>query len=179
MAVNKKTGNMTSPVQMETQQLFGLTVKWSHLLKPDMVYDSGHSVTVEMTDELEKLHKELKAQTGLKKVNGVKVNDEGTKLVKFGTKIFSNDGVERFPKIYDKEGQATDDCPYGGDKVNVAIKPKVVDKTTPPSISCYLQEVQWVEKNNSNSVTFEKPKEESSFSGKSSDSKTEDEGLPF
>ena len=72
MAVNKKTGNMTSPVQMETQQLFGLTVKWSHLLKPDMVYDSGHSVTVEMTDELEKLHKELKAQTGLKKVNGVK-----------------------------------------------------------------------------------------------------------
>jgi hypothetical protein len=174
MAVNKKTGNMTSPVKMTTQQLFGLTVKWSHLLKPDMVYDSGHSVTVEMTKEVEKLHKELMAQTGLKKVNGIKVDDDGKKLVKFGTKIFSNDGVERFPKIYDKDGQATDDCPYGGDRVNVAVRPKVVEKTNPPSISCYLQEVQWVEKNNDSSVTFAKPQEESSFNGKASN-----EDLPF
>ena len=174
MAVNKKTGNMTSPVKMTTQQLFGLTVKWSHLLKPDMVYDSGHSVTVEMTKEVEKLHKELMAQTGLKKVNGIKVDDDGKKLVKFGTKIISNDGVERFPKIYDKDGQAADDCPYGGDRVNVAVKPKVVEKTTPPSISCYLQEVQWVEKNNDSSVTFAKPQEESSFNGKASN-----EDLPF
>ena len=174
MAVNKKTGNMTSPVKMTTQQLFGLTVKWSHLLKPDMVYDSGHSVTVEMTKEVEKLHKELMAQTGLKKVNGIKVDDDGKKLVKFGTKIFSNDGGERFPKIYDKDGQATNDCPYGGDKVNVAVRPKVVEKTNPPSISCYLQEDQWVEKNNESSVTFAKPQEESSFNGKASN-----EDLPF
>ena len=174
MAVNKKTGNMTSPVKMTTQQLFGLTIRWSHLQKPDLTYDSGHSVTVEMTKEVEKLHKELMAQTGLSKVNGIKVDDEGNKTVKFATKIFSNDGVERFPKIYDKDGQATNDCPYGGDKVNVAVRPKVVEKTNPPSISCYLQEVQWVEKNNESSVTFAKPQEESSFNGKSSN-----EDLPF
>ena len=175
MAVNKKTGNMASPVKMQTQQLFSLIVKWADLLKPDMVYGSGHSVTVEMTDEVEKLHKELMAQTGLKKVNGIKVDDEGNKTVKFSTRIFSNDGVERFPKIYDEYGQVTNDCPFGGDKINVSIRPKVVDKTTPPSISCYLHEVQWVEKNSDNSsVTFAKPQEESSFNGQSSE-----EDLPF
>tara|TARA_R100000808_G_C2148695_1_gene156892 strand:+ start:893 stop:1417 length:525 start_codon:yes stop_codon:yes gene_type:complete len=174
MAVNKKTGNMASPVKMQTQQLFGLTIRWSHLQKPDMVYETGHSVTVEITDEIEKLHKELMAQTGLDKVNGVKVDDEGKKTVKFATRIFSNDGVERFPKVYDVDGQLTNDCPFGGDKVNVSIRPKVVEKTNPPSISCYLQEVQWVEKNNENYVTFAKPQTESSFNGQPSD-----EDLPF
>jgi hypothetical protein len=76
MAVNKKTGDMKSPVKMDAQKVFGLTVKWSHLLKPDLEYNSGHSVTVEINKELAKLQKELIAQTGVKKINGLKDDDK-------------------------------------------------------------------------------------------------------
>jgi len=50
----------------------------------------------------------------------------------------------------------TNDCPFGGDKINVVIKPKVWDMNGKQSISCYLEQVQWVEKNSGESVTFER-----------------------
>ena len=134
MAVNKDTGKMKSPVRMDKMIVKNLTVKWSHLLKPDLEYNSGHSVT---------------------KINGLK-EDEGVKLASFKNKIHSGEGIERFPKIYDEDGQVTSDCPFGGDKINVVIKPKVWDMNGSQSISCYLEQVQWVEKNSGDSVTFEK-----------------------
>jgi len=155
MAVNKDTGKMKSPVRMDKMIVKNLTVKWSHLLKPDLEYNSGHSVTVEVNKELAKLQKELVAQTGVKKINGLK-EDDGVKLASFKNKIHSGEGIERFPKIYDENGQVTSDCPFGGDRINVVIKPKVWDMNGSQSISCYLEQVQWVEKNNNDSVTFEK-----------------------
>ena len=155
MAVNKDTGTMKSPVRMDKMIVKNLTVKWSHLLNPDLEYNSGHSVTVEVNKELAKLQKELVAQTGVKKINGLK-EDEGVKLASFKNKIHSGEGIERFPKIYDEDGQVTSDCPFGGGKINVVIKPKVWDMNGSQSISCYLEQVQWVEKNNNDSVTFEK-----------------------
>ena len=155
MAVNKSTGNMKSPVRMDKIIVKNLTVKWSHLLKPDLEYNSGHSVTVEVNKELAKLQKELIAQTGVKKINGLK-EVEGVKLASFKNKIHSTEGIERFPKIYDGDGQVTSDCPFGGDKINVVIKPKVWDMNGKQSISCYLEQVQWVEKNSGESVTFER-----------------------
>ena len=178
MAVNKKTGNMTSPVKMEKMIVSGLTVKWSHLLKPDLEYNSGHSVTVEVNKELAKLQKELIAQTGIKKINGLKV-DDGVKLASFKNNIHSNEGIERFPHIFDEDGQRTGDCPFGGDTINVVIKPKVWDMNGKQSISCYLEQVQSVEKNSVDSVTFEvindKPKK-ASFASNTND---DDDDLPF
>jgi hypothetical protein len=175
MAVNKKTGDMKSPVKMDAQKVFGLTVKWSHLLKPDLEYNSGHSVTVEINKELAKLQKELIAQTGVKKINGLK-DDDGVKLASFRNKIHSSEGVERFPRIYDKDGQITADCPFGGDEINVVIKPKVWEMNGKQSISCYLEQVQWVKKNSGDSVTFEVIKDdEASFANDN----LENDKLPF
>jgi hypothetical protein len=150
-------------------------VKWSHLLKPDLEYNSGHSVTVEINKELAKLQKELIAQTGVKKINGLK-DDDGVKLASFRNKIHSSEGVERFPRIYDKDGQITADCPFGGDEINVVIKPKVWEMNGKQSISCYLEQVQWVKKNSGDSVTFEVIKDdEVSFANDN----LENDKLPF
>jgi hypothetical protein len=177
MAVNKKTGAMKSPVRMGRMMVKNLTVKWSHLLKPDLEYNSGHSVTVEMNKELAKLQKEMIAQTGVKKINGLK-DDDGTKLASFRNKIHSNEGIERFPRIYDEDGQHTGDCPFGGDVVNVVIKPKVWDMNGTQSISCYLEEIQWVKKNSGDAVTFEVINDKADEVSFANDN-LEDDKLPF
>ena len=99
MAVNTKSGTMKSPVKMGKIIVKGLVVRYSHLLKPDLQYNSGHSVTVEVNKELAKLQKELIAQTGVKLINGLK-DDEGTKLASFKNKIHSDEGIERFLGIF-------------------------------------------------------------------------------
>ena len=177
MAVNTKSGTMKSPVKMGKLIVKGLVVRYSHLLKPDLQYNSGHSVTVEVNKELAKLQKELIAQTGVKLINGLK-DDEGTKLASFKNKIHSDEGIERFPRIYDEDGQHTGDCPFGGDVVNVVIKPKVWDMNGTQSISCYLEEIQWVEKNSGDAITFKKisdKKDKVSFANDN----LEDDKLPF
>ena len=177
MAVNKKTGDMKSPVKMGRMIVKGLVVRYSHLLKPDLQYGSGHSVTVEVNKELAKLQKELIAQTGIKLINGLK-DDDGTKLSSIKNKIHSNEGVERFPKIFDTEGQYTNDCPFGGDEVNIVIKPKVWDVNGTQSISCYLEEVQWVKKNSGDAITFKKINDKADEVSLANDN-LEDDKLPF
>ena len=175
MAVNKKTGTMKNPVKMGAQMIKGLKVKWSHLAKPDLEYNSGHSVTVEMNDELKKLHKEMQAQTGVKHINGLS-EYEGVETAKFSTKVYVNEGVEKFPSIFDTDGQKTMDIPFGGDIVNLVFKPREWDKPK-KSISCYLQEIQVVEKNGGESVTFAKVQDKSNevtFS-----EQKDEEALPF
>ena len=177
MAVNKNTGTMKS-VSFGAEKLEGLEVVWSHLAKPDMEYKSGHSVTVRVNKALKEYIKQVQAQSGVDKINGMKTTDNGDELMKFGTKIFSNDGVERFPNIYDTDGQKTGDVPFGGDKVNVVVRPKVWDMNNQQSVSIYLQEVMVVESSGGGGVTFAKPKpkqEEVSFEAK----QTNDEDLPF
>ena len=176
MAVNKKSGKMKSNVSMGAQTLENCKVKWSHIQKPDLEYNSGHSVSIEVTPELKKLHKEMIAQTGVKHINGLKTED-GVDLAKFGTKIYVSDNIERYPNVYDSNGEKTMDSPFGGDVINLIFKPKVWDVSGKQSISCYLQEIQIVEKINS-SVTFAKPKsqEDSVTFSKDDD---EDEDLPF
>ena len=122
--------------------------------------------------------KQVQAQSGVDKVNGMKTTKDGDDVMKFGTKIFSNDGVERFPNVFDLNGQRTSDVPFGGDKVNLVVKPKVWDMNNEKSISMYLQEVQVVESSGGGGVTFAKPKqkqEEVSFENE----QTDDEDLPF
>ena len=177
MAVNKSTGTMKS-VSFGAEKLDGLEVVWSHLSKPDLEYKSGHSVTVKTNKALKEYVKQVQAQSGVDKVNGMKKTDDGDAVGKFGTKIYSNDGVERFPNIYDLEGQKTGDVPFGGDKVNVVVRPKVWDMNNQKSISIYLQEVQVVESSGGGGVTFAKPKpkqEEVSFEKE----QTSEEDLPF
>ena len=192
MAVNKKSGNMKSPVKFTTMTFNNLTVKFSHIQKPDLEYNSGHSVLVECNNELEKMIKEVVKQSGVETVNGLKkqVGDkiqscqlkDGPDYIVFKNAIYSRDGVERFPDVYDMQGQRTMDNPYGGDVVNLAVRPKVWDMQGKQSISIYLNEVQIAEKNSGDSVTFAKPKKEQkevSFDASKKDGPVSDEDLPF
>tara|TARA_R100001082_G_scaffold8363_1_gene4939 strand:+ start:1171 stop:1692 length:522 start_codon:yes stop_codon:yes gene_type:complete len=173
MAVNKKTGNMTSPVRIDKQVLNNLTVTYSHLLRPDTYKgQSKHSISVIRTKEMEKLFKELKAQTNLETINGLSEyeRDENgkkvkVKVAKFSNKLHAEDGVERFPGIVDENKNDTNEVPMGGDIVNLIIKPRAWDD----SISLYLEKVQIVEQDSHSSVDFEVI----------GDGETEDEGLPF
>tara|TARA_R100001443_G_C3311183_1_gene167790 strand:- start:208 stop:741 length:534 start_codon:yes stop_codon:yes gene_type:complete len=177
MAVNKNTGTMKS-VSFGAEKLEDLEVVWSHLAKPDMEYKSGHSVTVKVTKALKEYIKQVQAQSGVDKINGMKKTDDGDELIKFGTKIYSNDGVERFPNIYDTDGQKSGDVPFGGDKVSVVVRPKVWDMNGQKSVSIYLQEVMVLESSGGGGVTFQKPKpkqEGISFEKQQDD----DEDLPF
>ena len=177
MAVNKKTGTMKG-VAFGAEKVEGLEAVWSHLAKPDLEYKSGHSVTVKRTKALNEYIKQVQAQSGVDKVNGMKTTKDGDDVMKFGTKIFSNDGVERFPNVFDLNCQRISDVPFGGDKVNLVVKPKVWDMNNEKSISMYLQEVQVVESSGGGGVTFAKPKqkqEEVSFENE----QTDDEDLPF
>jgi len=181
MAVNKNTGTMKS-VSFGAEKLEGLEVVWSHLAKPDMEYKSGHSVTVKVNKALKEYIKQVQAQSGVDKINGMKTTDDGDEFMKFGTKIFSNDGVERFPNIYDKNGQKTGDVPFGGDQVNLIVRPKVWDMNNQQSVSIYLKEVMVVESSGSGGVTFQKPKpqqEGMSFDKSEKNNKDDDEDLPF
>ena len=192
MAVNKKSGNMKSPVKFTTMTFNNLTVKFSHIQKPDLEYNSGHSVLVECNKELEKMIKEVVKQSGVETVNGLKKQvgekiqscqlKDGPDYIVFKNAIYSKDGVERFPDVYDMQGQRTMDNPYGGDVVNLAVRPSVWDMQGKQSISIYLNEVQIAEKNSGDSVTFAKPKQEQkevSFDASKKDGPVSDEDLPF
>ena len=173
MAVNKKTGNMKSPVRIDKQVLSNLTVTYSHLLRPDVFKgQSKHSISVVRKKEMEKLFKELKAQTNLKVINGLSEYDRDengktvkVKVAKFSNKLHAEEGVERFPAIVDENKNSTDGVPMGGDIVNLIVKPRAWED----SISLFLEKVQIVKQDSHSSVDFEVI----------GDGNTEDNDLPF
>ena len=176
VASKKKVDTEQKVVSMGPQLIQQCAVVFSHLNKPDMEYNSGHSVTIKVTKELKDLHKEMKAQTGVNHINGLKSDDEDTELASFKTKIHSNDGIQKFPKTFDLEGQACS-APSRGDIVNIIFQPKVWNVNNKDQISCYLNEIQVVERNSESSITFEKPgSTEASFEKPTENSK---EDLPF
>ena len=191
MAVNKKSGTMKSPVKFSPLTLEKVTVNYSHLQKPDLEYNTGHSVTVEWNKDMGKMFDEIVKQSGVKKINGLSAPNNDGKLkscqlkdgpvqVKFRNALYSSDGVERFPDVFDIDGQRTMDNPFGGDVVNLVVRPKVWDMQGKESISVYLNEVQIVEKNSGSKVTFAKPKkEETTFDANKKSGPVPDEDLPF
>ena len=195
MAVNKKTNTMKAAVKFSTMVLKNLTVKYSHITKPDLEYNSGHSVMVEWTKELEDMFKEIVKQSGVTKINGLKKEVDG-KLkscqlkdkpgyATFKNALYSSDGVERFPDVFDKNGDRTMDDPWGGDVVNLSVRPKVWDISGTESISVYLNQVQIEEKNSGESFTFERIEKEVTFAQdakKAAEQESEsddDDDLPF
>ena len=74
-----------------------LKVKIFTFAKPDLEYNTGHSVTVkEVNKDLKDAFKEMTAQSGVSHINGLKKDEEGVELAKFKTSVYSNDGVEVF-----------------------------------------------------------------------------------
>jgi len=191
MAVNKKSGTMKAPVKFSPMTLEKVTITYSHIQKPDLEYNTGHSVTVEWNKDIAKMFSEMVKQSGVKKVNGLSAPNgdgrlkscqlkDGPTQVKFKNSLYSSDGVERFPDVFDLDGQRTMDNPYGGDVVNLVVRPKVWDMQGKESISVYLNEIQIVEKNSGSKITFAKPRqEETTFNANKQSEPVSDEDLPF
>jgi len=55
MAVNKKSGTMKAPVKFSPMTLEKVTITYSHIQKPDLEYNTGHSVTVEWNNDIAKM----------------------------------------------------------------------------------------------------------------------------
>ena len=191
MAVNKSSGSMKAPVKFSPITLENVTVTYSHIQKPDLEYNTGHSVTVEVTKSIMQMLEEITKQSGVAKVNGVSKADKEGKYkscdvkdkptqIKFKSGIYSNDGIERFPDVFDMDGQRTMENPYGGDVVNLVVKPYVWDMNGKESISVYLNEIQIVEKNSGAKVTFAKPQQkEATFDASQKPGVAASEDLPF
>ena len=136
-------------VKIGAQVISNASVIFSNLLKPDTKFGAQHDVTIEVTKDLKKLFKEILAQTGAKKINGLS-EYEGKEEIKLKNKIYAQGGTERFPNIVDTQKQHTDQVPFGGDVINVIVRPKQFED----SVSIFLERIQLVEKKNSG-VDFE------------------------
>ena len=81
----------TDTVKMGAQVISNASVIFSNLLKPDTKFGAQHDVTIEITKDLKKLFKEILAQTGAKKINGVS-EYEGREQIKLKNKINAQEG---------------------------------------------------------------------------------------
>lgn len=121
-----------------------VTVKWSHLMTPDDKFGNpNHSVTVEVTPELDKLIKAAVKQLGGKKINGFKEQD-GIKTIKFKNTLVAKSGEKVFP-VTGPDAKPTTTVPFGTDVVRVKVTPGLITRDN--SVSFYLEGIQLIERN--------------------------------
>jgi hypothetical protein len=121
-----------------------VTVKWSHLMTPDDKFGNpNHSVTVELTTDLQKQLQSAVKELGGKKINGLKEAD-GTKTIKFKNVIKAREGVKSFPVI-GPDTKPTETIPFGSDVVRVKVTPALISRDN--SVSFYMESIQLIERN--------------------------------
>jgi hypothetical protein len=123
-----------------------VTVKWSHLHKPDDKFGAdtaNHNITVQVDEDLKKAMDKVVKEMGATKVNGVREDEDGTTLLKAKTKWFVKKQVNKFPCV-DANAKETEALPFQGDKVRLRLAPIVIDRDN--SISFFLNGVQIIEK---------------------------------
>ncbi len=121
-----------------------VTVKWSHLMSPDDKFGNpNHSVTVELTPELQKQLQSSVKELGGKKINGLKDAD-GVKTIKFKNVLKAKEGIKTFPVI-GPDTKPTDTVPFGSDVVRVKVTPALIGRDN--SVSFYMESIQLIERN--------------------------------
>ena len=111
-----------------------VTVKWSHLMTPDDKFGNpNHSVTVELTTDLQKQLQSAVKELGGKKINGLKEAD-GTKTIKFKNVIKAREGVKTFP-VLGPDTKPTETIPFGSDVVRVKVTPALISRDNSVSFS--------------------------------------------
>ena len=121
-----------------------VTVKWSHLMAPDDKFGNpNHSVTVELTPELQKQLQSSVKELGGKKINGLKEQD-GTKTIKFKNVLKAKEGIKTFP-VLGPDTKPTDTVPFGSDVVRVKVTPALISRDN--SVSFYMESIQLIERN--------------------------------
>ena len=118
-------------------------VKWSHLMSPDDKFGNpNHSVTVELTTELQKQVQASVKELGGKKVNGMKDSD-GIKTIKFKNVLKAREGIKVFP-VSGPDTLPTDTIPFGTDVVRVKVTPALIARDD--SVSFYMESIQLIER---------------------------------
>ena len=126
-------------------------VTWSHLHKPDVKFGNpNHSLTVQLDEALQATLEETMKALGGKKINGMGVNKEGHKTVKFKNTLKAKEGTQTFPCV-DSDAKPTKALPFGGDTCRVKITPCLLGRDE--SISFYLEAVQIIEKGDTSGLT--------------------------
>lgn len=121
-----------------------VTVKWSHLMTPDDKFGNpNHSVTVELTTDLQKQLQSAVKELGGKKINGLKEAD-GTKTIKFKNVIKAREGIKSFP-VLGPDTKPTETIPFGSDVVRVKVTPALISRDN--SVSFYMESIQLIERN--------------------------------
>lgn len=126
-----------------------IDVVWAHLHAPDDKFGAdtaNHSITVLVDKELQKKLDEIVKESGAKKINGMRTDDEGRTLLKAKSKTLVKKGIKAFP-CRDAAAERTDAVPYGGDKVRLRLAPALLSRDN--SMSVFLNGVQIIEKNSS------------------------------
>lgn len=117
-------------------------VKYSDLLKPDVYKNSAsHKVQVLINDEFMTLLQEKADEVGATKINGLRETDEGT-VGSFKCRLYTKDGIDTFPEVYDSQGQKTKTVPFGGATVRLALSSYVLDDNT---VSFMLNKIQVID----------------------------------
>lgn len=118
-------------------------VKWSHLMSPDDKFGNpNHSVTVELTTELQKQVQASVKELGGKKINGMKDSD-GIKTIKFKNVLKAREGIKVFP-VMGPDTLPTDTIPFGTDVVRVKVTPALIARDD--SVSFYMESIQLIER---------------------------------
>lgn len=135
-----------------------VTVKWSHLMTPDDKFGNpNHSVTVELTPELQKQLQASVKELGGKKINGLK-DSEGVKTIKFKNVLKAKEGIKTFPCV-GPDNKPSEMIPFGTDVVRVKVTPALIARDN--SVSFYMESIQLIERNYvSGSSEFTAVKEE-------------------
>lgn len=130
-------------------------VVFSNLHRPDVMFgeaSANHNVTVLITPELQAKIEEIKAETGVTKVNGLGNDKEsGAPTIKLKSNLHCRDESGNpdltavFPHV-GPDAKPTDMTAARGDLVRIKVGPKVLTKPT-KAISLYLDAIQIVEKN--------------------------------
>lgn len=129
-----------------------VTVKWSHLMTPDDKFGNpNHSVTVELTTDLQKQLQSSVKELGGKKINGLKEVD-GTKTIKFKNVIKAREGIKTFP-VLGPDTKPTETIPFGSDVVRVKVTPALISRDN--SVSFYMESIQLIERNYQGSANSE------------------------
>lgn len=138
---------MSTPSKSKYLQSFltgNVIVKWSHLMTPDDKFGNpNHSVTVELTPELETQLKSSVKALGGKKINGYKEQD-GLKTIKFKNVLKAREGLKTFP-VVGPNTQPTTTVPFGTDVVRVKVTPALIERDN--SVSFYMESIQLIERN--------------------------------
>ena len=121
-----------------------VTVKWSHLMTPDDKFGNpNHSVTVELTPELQKQILSSVKELGGMKINGLQDQD-GLKTIKFKNVLKAKEGIKTFP-VLGPDTKPSDTIPFGSDVVRVKVTPALISRDN--SVSFYMESIQLIERN--------------------------------